>query len=180
MAVLWVTADKEQLTITLILPFMRLPGNTTWGIYQNLYYEPECYHFQLHRKKEAAYSYVELFNLWVFNIANNSTFKGAFGWVGNRFVLVFWPCRRTAFLCVWGRWHECILEEVWRSLNKNRKVHCRLTTERACFVGQASLLFLAKRTWFTQFGAEAAWWPTQSQREGSVHNKCVIHETSNL
>lgn len=180
MAVLWVTADKEQLTITLIRPFMRLPGNTTWGIYQNLYYEPECYHFQLHRKKEAAYSYVELFNLWVFNIANNSKFKDAFGWVGNRFVLVFWLWRRTAFLCVGG-------EMTWvyfiGGLNKfkQKQKSSLLLNNRASLFRSASITALLgqKDLIYTVWGW-GSWWPTQSQREGSVHNKCVIHETSNL
>lgn len=173
MAVLWITADKEQLTITLIRPFMRLPGNTTWGIYQNLYYEPECYHFQLHRKKEAAYSYVELFNLWVFNIANNSKFKDAFGWVGNRFVLVFWLCRRTAFLCVGGEMTWVYFIGGLNKFKQKRKSSLLLNNRARRFVVQASRLFLAKRTWFTEFGAEAA-------DDQHSHNKCVIHETSNL
>lgn len=66
MTVLWVTVDKELLTISLILSFMRPPGIATWDIYQNLYAKNNIMNQNVITsnctvKKEAFYSYVEFF-----------------------------------------------------------------------------------------------------------------------
>lgn len=135
------------------------------------------------KKKEASYSYVEFFNLYVFYIASNSIW---------RVFLVGWKIGlfRFAFLTVWESCFPAGRERMTRvyfigGLNKFKqiKVPRCLTTEGAHFIIQASLLVLSSpcsRMDLIFTGAKAACWPTRTPWEGSVHDEYVIQETSKL